>query len=260
MKQALILILATVFFYSMFWEINIINVMLILLGIGLSLALYRIPSKMLLSLKYPLIIAQFIVTTIFFIYPHLECKKYFCEFIVFISFYSILFYLVSLKEKEKSLYKEVLAISILFFSAFFNLLMVNKPGIIISIGIPIVLFLFIIGHNRVIPFIAGYILIIATLLIMKNIPIVGKEFYFNNDIQRYILILTPLLLLVWSFVGFVNDTNMLKIISFMVLLYISLDIFITVSVRFSSGILYHPLMAILMVSPVAGIMMKKEKG
>ncbi|HPU30327.1 MAG TPA: hypothetical protein PLM71_08405 [Syntrophorhabdaceae bacterium] len=260
MKQTLILILTTAFFYSMFWNINIINVLFILLGIGLSLALYRIPTNVLLSLKYPLIIAQFVVTTIFLIYPHLECKEYFCEFIVFISFYSILFYLVSLKEKEKSLYKEVLAISILFFSAFFNLFMVNKPVIILSIGIPIVLFLFIIGHNKVIPFIASYVLIIAIALIMKNIPIVGKGFNFNNDIQRYILILTPLLLFVWSFVGFVKDTDAPKVISFMVFLYIMLDIFITVSVRFSSGILYQPLMAILMVSPVAGIMMKKGKG
>lgn len=111
-----------------------------------------------------------------------------------------------------------------------------------------------------IPFIASYVLIIAIALIMKNIPIVGKGFNFNNDIQRYILILTPLLLFVWSFVGFVKDTDAPKVISFMVFLYIMLDIFITVSVRFSSGILYQPLMAILMVSPVAGIMMKKGKG
>ncbi|HOJ43857.1 MAG TPA: hypothetical protein PK800_07025, partial [Syntrophorhabdaceae bacterium] len=240
-------------------NVNIITVLFIITGIALSLVMWKIPEKILLSMKYPFIIAQFTVTALFLVFPHLDCKKYLCELIAFISFYSILFYLVSLKEKERSLYKEVVAISILFFSAFFNLLMVNRPGLILSIGIPIVLFLFIIGHNRVVPFITGYILMIAVILIIKNIPLVGTGFSFNNDIQRYVLILTPLLLFVWSFVGLVKDTDMLKVISFVVLLYVMLDIFIAVSVRFSFSILYQPLMAILMLSPVAGIMMKQKK-
>ncbi|MCX7965571.1 MAG: hypothetical protein N2596_02960 [Syntrophorhabdaceae bacterium] len=260
MKKAIILIFTVMFFFSMFWHINIVNALLIFLGIALSFALYRIPDRIILSMKYPFIVSQFALTALFFIYPHIHYKHYMEAPVEFIAFYSILFYLVSLKDNIDSLFKEVLATSILFFSAFFNLLMINKPAFIISISLPVILFLFIKGHNRVIPFLAGYLIIILMVLILKKIPIVGNGFSFNNEIQRYMLILAPLLLFIWSFIRLVKDTSVLKVISFMVLLFVMLDIMITVGIRFSSSILYQPLTAILILSPVAGIMMREGKG
>lgn len=259
MKKVLVLILTAMFFYSMFWHVNIVNVLLMILGLGLTLALYRLSERFLLSMKYPMIILQLAVTALFFIFPHLKYKHLMDAPVASIAFYSMLFYLVSLKEKERSLYKELLAISILFFSAFFNLLIVNKPALILSIGLPVILYLFIIGHNKVIPFIGGYILIISVFLFMKKIPLVGSGLFFNNDLHRYMLILAPLFLFVWSFIGFVKNTATLKVISFLIFLFIMVDIFITVGAKFSSSILYQPLTAILVFSLAAGIMMKGEK-
>ncbi|MCX8109736.1 MAG: hypothetical protein N3D15_00595 [Syntrophorhabdaceae bacterium] len=256
MKKATVLILTTLLLYSIVREMNFIKVSLIFTGLAAAYLICRIPDRYIFVMKYPFIISQFIITSLFLVFPHLHIKECLDFFVAFIAFYSIVFYLVTIKESQKGLFKEVVAISILYFSAFFNLLMVGRPVLIISIALPLMLYLFIIGHNKVIFLVLGYTFCIIVALVVKKIPITGAGINFSSDIQRYILLSSPLLLLIWSFIGFVKNTDFLRIISFLGLLGICIDILMVVGLRLSSSIVYQPVTAVLILAPIAGMMMK----
>jgi len=260
MKKAAILLLTSLLLYGMVRELNSIKIALICVGLIGSYLVCRIPGRYIMAMKYPLIVIQLAITALFLVFPHLSIKEHGDFFVALMAIYSIMFYLISIKEGQKGLFKEVVAISILYFSAFFNLLMVGKPVLIISIALPVMLYLFIIGHNKVILFILGYTLFIVLALIMRKVSIIGAGINFSSDLHRYILLLSPLFLLIWSFIGLVKKTDFLKIISFLGLMCISIDILMVVGLRLSCGIVYQPLAAILIVAPIAGMMMKAEKG
>lgn len=259
MKKILILIITSILLYGVFRELNLIKVALIGLGLGASYLVCRIPARYIILMKYPVILIGFAITALFLVFPHAPVRYPADAFIVFIAFYSIAFYLITLKENEKGLYKETLAISILYFSALFNMFMIGKPVLIVPIGISIILFLFIIGHNRVIPFISAYTLFVIIAMAMKKTVIIGNGISFGSEVDRYLLLAAPLILFVVSFIGFVKQNNLLKIISFLGLLYVSIDILMVVGLRLSNGMLYQPLAALLIIVPLAGIMMKTEK-
>ncbi len=259
MKKAVILIFTSLFLYGIARELNFVKVTMILLGLVGAFFICRIPSRYIVAMKYPFIIMQLAITLMFFIFPHIPVKQNFDFFVVFAAFYSIIFYLITIDEKQKNLFKEIVAVSVLYFSAFFNLLMVDKPVLIISLALPLMIYLFILGHNKVIPFIAGYTFFIILSLILKKFPIIGQGIVFQNDVERYIMLLAPFFLFVVSFVTYIKKSDFLKIISFLGLLMISIDILLVVGLKFSCGIICQPLAAVMITTPLAGIMMKTER-
>lgn len=259
MKKAIVLILTSLFLYGIAREVSFIKFTMIFIGLITACLIYLIPARHIVAMKYPFIIMQLAITVLFFVFPHLPIRQHGDFFIIFAAFYSIIFYLITIEEKGQNLFKEVTAVSVLYFSAFFNLLMVDKPVLIISIALPLMLYLFILGHNKVIPFIAGYTVFIIVALVIKKFPIIGTGIAFHNDMERYVLLLAPLFLLILSFVGFVKKSDLLKVISFMGLMGISIDILMVVGLKISYGIICQPLAAVLIIAPLAGIMMKTER-
>ena len=257
MKKVFIYILASILLYSFFRELNAVKVMFISLGLASIYVIYRIPSKYIIATKYPIILLSFAATAGFFLYPKILIKYPVEAIIIFLSFYSITLYLITIEVKGKGLLKEVTALSILFIASSFNLFMIGRPLLMLSISISIMLFLFIVGRNRIVPFIAGYTLLMMVFLFIKKITMLGGGIRFS-DMHMYLLLGTCFALLVLGFIGFVQQGNFMKLLAFFVSLYVAIDVLMVVGLKLSCGLLYQPVVLLCIVSPIIGVMLKTE--
>ena len=258
MKKIFVYLLASVLLFAFFRELNVVKILMICLGLGAAYLIYRIPAKHIVIMKYPFICLALAVTALFLVYPKMNVQYPLDAIIIFISFYGLTFYLITIEEKGKSLLKDATALSILFLSSAFNFFMIGKPLFILPMSIAAAFFLFIIGKNRLIPFLAGYTLAIIFLLFGKGIIIFGGSLKIN-DIERYLLLAASFAFLVTGFVGFVKKSNFIVLMAFFGFLYIATDIFMELGFRLSTGLLYQPLAALLVLIPLIGIMLKSDR-
>jgi hypothetical protein len=260
LKKVFIYLTASILFYGFFRDLNVVNALMICLAFGTAYIIYRLPAKYIVAMKYPFICFALAVTVLFCIYPKMNVQYPFDALIVFVSFYGLTSYLITIEEKGQSLFKEIAALSMLFLCSAFNLYMIGKPLFILPMSIAAVFFLFIIGKNRLIPFIAGYTLaIIAALLIFsKGVNILGGSIKIK-DVEQYLLLAASLILLILAFIGFVKKSNFIKLMVFFGFLYVATDIFMVLGLKLSTGLLYQPLAALLVLTPLIGIMLKAEK-
>jgi hypothetical protein len=257
MKKAIIYILASMFLYSYFYELSAMKVLFIFLGLISIFAVSRIPIKVVIGAKYPIILLSFAGTAGFFFYPLLASSYPVEPLIIFLAFYSIAFYLVTMEEKGQEMYKEVAGLSILFLSASFNLAMTGKPVLILPMALSIMFFLFVLGRHRIALIVAVYAIIITVVLVYKNIPVLSAGIPIR-EINRYILLATSFVFLVISFFGFVKQGGQTKILTFFGFLYICVDLLMSTGLKMSGGLLYQPVIALFMVSPLIGLMLKSE--
>jgi len=260
LKKIFVYMAASILLYGFSRELNVVKVLMICLGLGAAYLIYLIPAKYIAAMKYPFICFVLVVTVFFAIYPKMNVQYPFDALIVFVSFYGLTFYLITIEEKGKNLYKEITALSILFLSSAFNLFMIGKPLFILPMSIAAVFFLFIIGKNRLIPFIAGYTLAIITALLIfdKGINILGGGVKING-VEKYLFLAASFVFLILAFLGFVKKSNFIKLMVFFGFLYIATDIFMVLGLKLSTGLLYQPLTAHLVLTPLVGIMLKAEK-
>ncbi len=73
-----------------------------------------------------------------------------------------------------------------------------------------------------------------------------------SDIERYLLLITSFVLLIFGFSAFLKRTNPISVLAFCGILYITIDIFMVVGIRLSGGLLYQPLIALFLVAPILG--------
>ena len=106
MKKVIIYILASMFLYSYFYDLSAMKVFFIFLGLISIFAVSRIPIKVVIGAKYPIILLSFAGTAGFFFYPQLASSYPVEPPIIFLAFYSIAFYLVTMEEKGQEIYKE----------------------------------------------------------------------------------------------------------------------------------------------------------
>ncbi len=260
MKKIFVYIAAAILLYGFFRELNVLKTLMICLGLGAAYLIYLIPARHIAAMKYPFICFALAVTVLLSVYPKINIQYPFDALIVFVSFYGLTFYLITIEEKGKSLFKEIAALSILFLSSAFNLFIIGKPLFILPMSIAAVLFLFIIGKNRLIPFIAGYALaiIIALLVFNKGVNIFGGGVKIN-DVEKYLLLAASFGFLILAFVGFSKKSNVIKLMVFFGFIYIAVDIFMVLGLKLSTGLLHQPLTALLVLTPLIGIMLKAEK-
>ena len=258
MKKVLVFILAAVLFWGFFRELNIVKTLLICIGLVAAYVIYRVPAKYILAMKYPFILLTLAVTAGFLVYPHTTIPYPLNAFIVFISFYGLTFYLVTIEEKGKSLFKEATALSIIFLSSAFNLSMIGGPVLVFAVSAAAMLFLFIIGKHRLIPFLAGYTLLIVGLLLSKKTSLLGGATKMN-DTEMYVLLATSFIFLILGFIAFVKKANSVKLLLFFGFLYVSVDLFLVMGCKLSMGLLHQPVAALLILTPLVGIMLKADK-
>ena len=257
MKKILIGILAPALLYSYFRELNTVKVLLILGGLAAVYGVSRLPARFVMAAKYPLILLSFCGTAGFFLYPNLAAQYPVEPVIIFLSFYSITFYLVTMEEKGKALSKEIVALSVLFLSSCFNLIMTERPVVILPMAFSIIFFLFILGRNRIALFIGGYTLILIIGLVFNRVTILGPGTSLS-EVNRYILLAASFIFLAMSFLGFAKDGSKLKILTFFGFLYVCVDLFMATGLRLSTGLLHYPTVALIMVIPLIGLMLKEE--
>jgi hypothetical protein len=119
------------------------------------------------------------------------------------------------------------------------------------------LFLFIVGKNRIIPFIAGYTLFIMVFLYHKGINILGVGIRVN-DIDRYLLLISSFAFLLLGFIDFMKKDNLTKVLYFFGFLYVAIDILMVLGIKLSGGLLYQPVILLFIISPLIGVMLKAE--
>ena len=119
------------------------------------------------------------------------------------------------------------------------------------------LFLFIIGRNKLMAIIGGYTLCIVVYLLIKKTAIAGLGLKVG-DIDKYLLLGVTFILLIFSFIGFLKKPNTMKIMAFFGFLYLAVDILLVLGFRLSAGLLYQPVIALFIVAPLMGIMLKAE--
>ncbi len=259
MKKLFLYIASAFLFYGLFREISTVKALIICFGLGISYLVYRIPSRHIIAMKYPFICLILALTVFFIIFPGYNIPYPFNSLIMFVSFYGLTFYLITIEEKNNNVFKEIAALSILFLSSTFNLFMTGNLLFILPISVTMLFFLFIIGKNRLIPFIAVYTLAIITALLIfhKETNITGGGVKIN-DLEKYILLATSFLFLIMSFTGFAKKDNFIKLAAFFGFIYITTDIYLVLGFKLSSGLLYQPLTALLLLSPFIGMMLKTE--
>jgi hypothetical protein len=257
MKKVAILILSALFLYGIFREFTVVKVLLMAGALAASYLIHRVPGRYMLAMRYPFIALSLLVTAGLFFYPPIRAKLPMEPIVIFFSFYAIAFYLISLDEKGKGLYKEGLALSTLFLAAAFNLFLLGKPLVLVAMSLAIMLFLFIIGRNRLIVVMGCYALGIIVYLLIKKTGISGTGLKMGET-DRYLLLAATFALLLFSFTGFLKKPNHLKVLTFFGFIYVALDVLLVVGFKLSAGLLYQPVIALLVLTPLMGMMLKGE--
>ena len=163
-----------------------------------------------------------------------------------------------MEEKGKEASKEIAALSVLFLSSCFNLAMTGKPVFILPIGLSMMLFLFVLGRNKAMLIIAGYTSAITVVLVYQKVTILGTGMAMG-EISRYILLGVSFIFLAISFFRFVKGGDHVNMLAFFGFLYLCVDLLLATGFRLSSGLFYHPVMVLIMISPLIGLMLKTEE-
>lgn len=258
MKKAFIAITTILLLYGFIRELNLMKVLLMLGGLGTIYAIYRTPARCIEAMKYPFIILSFLVTALFFVYPKVPLVYPARVAIVFLSFYSVIFYIINMEDKQKEFFKEITALSILFFSSSFNLFMTGQLLLVVSFSLALMLVLFILDRTPMVPFIAGYALIAGVLVWRHGGNILGSGLTGLGSIEKYILLSSSFAFLVTSFIMFMKKNTVAKILPFFGFLYIAMDILMVLGMKLSTGLLYQPMIFLVLVSPLIGVMLKTE--
>lgn len=260
MKKVLITILSLLLVYGFLREYTVAKILILIAGAAAGYAIFRLPRRSIEAMKYPLIVISFMVTVLFFFYPRLAIPEAARMAVVFVSFYAFILYLTGMEEKGQDLFKEITALSILFFSSGFNLYITGKLVLMISFAATLILFLFIIGRYRIIPFIAAYACFTAFMAYRQGAGLTGSGLTALAEINRYILLGSAFALLVTSFALVMKKSSFSTMLPFFGFLYIAMDILFVAGVRFSTGLLYQPVLFIAILTPLAGTMLKTERG
>ena len=257
MKKVAVYTLAILLLYGLFREFTLVKVLLMCAGLAFVYGVSRVPGRYILAMKYPLICLSLLATAAFFFYPPIYTKLPMEPIVMFLSFYGIAFYLISLDVKGKGLSKEAVALSILFFSTCFNLFIMGKPLQILSMAVAIMLFLFIMGRTRLMAIIGGATLCIVVYLLFKKTGITGAGIKMG-EVDTCLLLTAAFFLLMFSFTGFLKKPNFMKILAFFGFLYVAVDILLVVGFKVSAGLLYQPIISLAIMAPLMGMMAKAE--
>ncbi|MEN6614992.1 MAG: hypothetical protein ABFD12_00400 [Syntrophorhabdus sp.] len=259
MKKILVAILSLILIYSFFRELSLVRGLIIVAGAAAGIGISCLPERSLEAMKYPFIVISFLVTGLFFVYPRMAMPEIARTAIIFVSFYAITFYLIGMEEKGEDFFKELTAISILFLTSGFNLYNAGRLVFLISFAVALLLFLFIIGRHKIMAFIAAYTAIACFLVYRDGLKLLGSGLTGLSQINKYLLLGTSFALLVMSLVLLTKKGSSTQILCFFGFLYVALDILMVVGMKFSTGLLYQPVLFLAILAPLAGVMMRTER-
>ena len=175
-----------------------------------------------------------------------------------LAFYSIALFLVTTEEKNRKIHKEVTGLSLLYGASALNLFLTGRFELMLPLSVSMLLFLFIINRVRIMPFIAGYTVACMVLLWATGTPVLGRDVPFY-DVQRYALFACAFALLLIAFTAFMKRTDFVAVLSFFGLLYVSVDLLMSIGFHLNGVLVHQPLLGLLVVGPLMGMVMKGGK-
>jgi hypothetical protein len=258
LRKAVVLAASSLFLYGLFRDMNLAKTLLLIAGLVGAFVVSRVPTRAVIGVKYPLICLSFALSGVLFFYP--SVRGHLAELAaLFLSFYSIALYLATDEDKAKQPYKQMIALSLLFISSSFNLIVTSRPEVILPLAITSLLFLFILNRVKSLPIIGAYTLVILVVLYVRQCTGFGCDLRLTG-IERYLLLGTALLLLFVSFIGFIKESGPVRVVAFFGSLYLSIDLLMSIGFSFRGILMHQPSMALLIVSPLLGLTMKGAGG
>lgn len=252
--KAVVLAASSLFLYSLFRDMTLAKTLLLIAGLVGAFVVSRVPARVVAGVKYPLICLSFALSAGLFFYP--AARGFPAQLAaLFLSFYSIAFYLATEEDKTKQPYKQMVALTLLFVSSSYNLIITARPEAILPLTITSMLFLFILDRAKSLPILGAYALVILVVLYVRHCTGFGCELRLSG-IERYLLLGAAFLLLFISFVGFIKESGPIRIVAFFGSLYLSIDLLMSIGFSFKGIIMHQPAMALLIVSPLLGLTMK----
>jgi hypothetical protein len=254
-RKALILIASSLFLYCLLRDMTLLKLALLCAVFGFAYVISKIPSKYLAGAKYPLIVLSLAASPALIIYPGVRSHLMAAAGAVLLAFYSIAFFLVTLDEKAKKHYMEVVGLCVLYGAAFINLFLTRHFELFLPLSVSVLLFLFIANRARIMPFAAGFTLLAVVALEISGAPLFGG-LPWPNTVERYVLLATAFALLLSGFVGFVKRPDFINVLVFFGVLYLSVDLLMSVGFRLRGILLQQPVLALFVVSPIVGMALK----
>lgn len=221
-------------------------------------AISRIGPQYLRASKYPLTGLCLALSPVLIIYPALRPHEAAAGAAVLLAFYSIALFLVTTEEKGRKAYKEIIGLSLLYGASSLNLYLTGHSELILPLSISVLLFLFIINRVTHMAFIAAYTGMAVIFFSLKGVPVNGCDVLLH-DAERYVLLACAFALLVITFAAFLKRTDFITVLAFFGLLYVSVDLLMSVGFRLRAVLLYQPVLALLIVGPLVGMVMKGGK-
>lgn len=259
MKRVLVFILGLTLFYGYLHELSLIKIAVIIAGLVMAFIVYQMPIKYWANIRYPFILLTFGLSIGLILYPHYGTRYPVSLAVSFISFYGLMLYLATLEEKPKRPSLEISGLSIILFSLALNLYMTGNPLLIFAIGLAGALYMYILGRMLHLVFISGYMLLAFIFLSIKGTNISGAG-PMLTDINRWLILISSFCLLLIAFTCFIKGREAISAVAFVGALYIALDIFMVMGIKLSGGLLYQPVIAVLISGPILGAIAKAKEG
>jgi len=254
-RKALVFVTSSLFLYCILRDVTLLKLLLLCAAMGLAYSISKIPSRYLAGAKYPLIGLSLVASAALILYPQARSNLLAAAAATLLAFYSIALFLVTSAEKGKKLHMEVVGLCVLYGAAFINLFLTRHSELLLPLSISVLLFLFIADKARIMPFVAGFTLISVIFLAISGVPILGPEPW-PNTAERYVLLAAAFALLLVAFVGFVKRPDFVSILAFFGLLYVSVDLLMSVGFRLKGMLLHQPVLALVVVGPIVGVALK----
>jgi len=257
-RKALVIAASSFFFYGLLRDMTLLKTLMLCAAIGSSYAISKIPPKYLAGAKYPVIGLSLILPFILIIYPWVRTNQAVLAATLVLAFYSIALFLVTLDEKGKKVHKEVTGLCLLYAASFTNLFLTGLSALILPLSISVLLFLFIANKARIMPFVAGLTVLAMIVLLVAGVHM-GATGPWLNSVERYVLMGAAFALMLVGFVSFVKNPDFVSILGFFGLLYVSVDLLMSVGLHLKGILLAQPGLALFIVGPIVGMAMKGGK-
>lgn len=258
MRKGLVIAASSLFFYGLLRDMTLLKTLMLCGAIGSSYAVSKIPVKYLVGAKYPMIGMSLVLPVVLIIYPWIRHHWAIAPVTLFIAFYGIALFLVTLDEKGKKMYKEVTGVCLLYAASFTSLFLTGLSALILPLSISALLFLFIANKMKMIPFVGGLAIIGTVVLLVSGVHMFAATQWLNA-IERYVIMGAAFVLMLVSFVGFVKKPDFVNILYFFGLIFVSVDLLMSLGFKFSGLLLAQPGLSLLLVGPIIGVAMKGEK-
>ena len=258
MRRIVVLVISSLFLFCLLPDMTMVKALICCLVMAGAYAISRIDPRYLLASKYPLTGLCLALSPVLIIYPALRPYPAIAGAAMLLAFYSIALFLVTTEEKGRKASKEITGLSLLYGASSLNLFLTGHSELMLPLSISVLLFLFIINRVTIMAFIAVYTVMCVTFFSLKGVPLFGNNVLLY-DSQRYMLLACAFALLLITFVAFLKRTDLITVLAFFGLLYVSVDLLMSVGFRLRAILLYQPVLALLIIGPLVGMVMKGGK-